>query len=61
MYVDFVIKVKVKRNLEKINICFVYIFILRFFFFNIQKYFIGKIFYSKFFFYLNKFKNDVVC
>lgn len=33
MYVDFVIKVKVKRNLEKINICFVYIFILRFFFY----------------------------
>lgn len=61
MHVDLVTKAKVKRNLEKINICFVHTLTLRPFFFihvYIEAPYRQNILQGKPLFYLNKLKND---
>lgn len=58
MHVDLVTKAKVKRNLEKINICFVHTLTLRPFFIYIEAPYRQNILQGKPLFYLNKLKND---
>lgn len=62
MHIDLVTKAKVKRNLEKINICFVHTLTLRpFFYIYIEAPYRQNILQCKPLFYLNKLKNDAAC